>query len=308
MQKPKLSLEAQINHMENKGITFNLVSKDDAKTFISDNSYYFKIKAFAKNFPKNSYSKYVNLDFGLLQELSTLDLHLRKAILFISLNIEHAIKTKLNKHFCSNAAEDGYSIVQSFRATIKNKYTDIKSNKYTQSLINKYNPDYAIWNYLEIISLGTLCDFYHYYYNIYDKNEIKLDPFLYSVRIIRNISAHNNCLLNSIGKSFINFTVNKRLSSFISNSKYFSKNQIDKLKIPIIHDFAALLYTFNYFVSNDKMIKHTYDDLRTFISRLKRNIAYFDKHLNIKNNLLFLEKLVDFFESLAYNTITEQKS
>lgn len=161
---------------------------------------------------------------------------------------------------------------------------------------------------MEIVPFGTLCEFYQYYYNIYEKTELKLYPFLYSVRIIRNISAHNNCVLNGLVNPFATITVNKGLNSFISKSKVFSKNQLKKFKIPIIQDFAALLYTFNYSVSSTKMIKHTYDDLRIFVERLKCNIKYFDKHLNIKNNLLFFEKLIDFFEKLAYNTITEQKS
>ena len=39
--------------------------------------------------------KYINLDFAYLQELSTLDMHLRKTILSMALNIEHALKTQL---------------------------------------------------------------------------------------------------------------------------------------------------------------------------------------------------------------------
>ena len=78
-----------------------------------------------------------------------------------------------------------------------------------------------------------------------------------------------------------------------------SKNQLNKLKIPIFHDFSAMLYILNNYVKSEKMLAHTYQDLDIFIDRINRNIHYYDKHLNIKNNLLFFQKIVDFFKKNA---------
>lgn len=294
--KPKLSIDEQINHMKAKGILFDIMSEEAAKEFITDNTYYFKIKAYAKNYPKNNEDKYVNLEFAALHELSVLDMHLRRAILSLTLNIEHAVRTNLNRHFCTNAQEDGYSIVKSFRNSIA--YQDVQSNRYTKSLVERYNPDFAIWNYLEIISFGTLCDFYKHYYNIYDKREFKLHSLLFSCRIVRNIAAHNNCLLNNITNR-TTVTPSWQLTQFMGQSKQFSKKALAKLKIPVLNDFAVALYLFNHFVKSSAMRQHTYADLHSLTERISRNIAYFDKHPNIKNNLLFFEKIVDFFEKIA---------
>ncbi len=99
--KPKLSIDEQIKHMKSKGILFYIMSEYSAKEFITDNTNYFKIKAYAKNYPKNTDDKYVNLEFAALHELSVLDMHLRRIILSLTLNIEHAVRTNLNRHFCT---------------------------------------------------------------------------------------------------------------------------------------------------------------------------------------------------------------
>ncbi len=294
--KPKLTIDEQIEHMRNKGIRFEIISETDAKKFISENTYFFKIKSYAKNYPKNSVGKYINLDFAALQELSIIDMHLRRIILSITLNIEHAIKTHLNHHCCSNDAEDGYSIVASFRDTLH--YTDIRTNRYTKSMVTKYESNYALWNYLEVISFGTLCDFYGYYFHIYDIEKANfLNPFLYSIKMLRNIAAHNNCLLNNLIPNITN-TISPiyALTTYMGHNRNFSKKQLTKLKIPIFHDFAAMLFILNQNIKSDKMLSHTYEDLDMFLERINRNIHYFDKHLDIKNNLLFFEKIVDFFK------------
>ena len=67
-RKPKLSVPQQIRHMEEAGITFEHISKAEATRFLQYNTYYFKLKAYAKNFTKykngERAGKYFNLDLG----------------------------------------------------------------------------------------------------------------------------------------------------------------------------------------------------------------------------------------------------
>jgi hypothetical protein len=81
MRKQKLNLNQQIEHMKHKGIKFELIGIDEAKHFLGDNTYFFKIKAYAKNYNKNTDGHYVNLDFAYLKELSVLDMRLKQTIL-----------------------------------------------------------------------------------------------------------------------------------------------------------------------------------------------------------------------------------
>lgn len=63
------------------------------------NNYYFKLKSYGKNYDKYlttaKKGQYINLDFSYLQELSILDMYLRKSIISMALDIEHTLKTQL---------------------------------------------------------------------------------------------------------------------------------------------------------------------------------------------------------------------
>ena len=91
--RPKLTIEDQVAYMKNKGITFDHCSEKDAVRFLQESTYFFKVKAFDKNYiahPKTGH--YYNLDFSYLMELSTLDMRLRRLILHATLDIEHFLK------------------------------------------------------------------------------------------------------------------------------------------------------------------------------------------------------------------------
>lgn len=143
MPKVKLPIEKQIEKMKSSGINFNIINEEQAKDFISNNTYYFKIKAFQKNYNKNGKGEYINLEFAYLKDFSTVDMRFRKLILSMVLTIEHSMKVKLNADISNDSSEDGYSIVNEFlnskdcRYVVKALYTKIQSN-YAGDLIKKY--------------------------------------------------------------------------------------------------------------------------------------------------------------------------
>ena len=93
----------QVSYLKNlKGLSFDLTSEQDAAAFLEDMTFFFKIKAFAKNFEKRrddgpDQGKYINLDFGHLVELSRLDVHVRSTALSLSLDVEHYLKVRINR-------------------------------------------------------------------------------------------------------------------------------------------------------------------------------------------------------------------
>ena len=50
--KPKLSVAQQIEHMKSKGIGFTIIGEAEAAEYLSNNTYYLKLKAYAKNYDK----------------------------------------------------------------------------------------------------------------------------------------------------------------------------------------------------------------------------------------------------------------
>src|SRR5699024_2572171 len=113
-----ISWDQLIDHMKSKGITFNIISENDAKIFLQKNNYYMKLASYRENYPKyltgNKIGQYINLDFAYLRELSTIDIHLRYLIIQMCLDLEHALKVSLIAHIESNPKEDGYELVRKF--------------------------------------------------------------------------------------------------------------------------------------------------------------------------------------------------
>lgn len=304
--KFKLNIDQQISYMrDEQGIKFSIVNEEKAKEFLEFNNYFFKIKSYAKNYHKYTKEgpdkgKYVNLDFAYLQELSTLDMHFRKFIMKITLDIEHYLKTQLLRDFSNNDDEDGYNIVNAFLDRypyIKDRIMAKGNNSACADIISKYKDEFAIWNIIEVLSFGDFIILYRFYYERYG-NDQKIANGLMSVKFLRNAAAHNNCLLNSLVKPYnMAFTRNNNVNNYISKIKGVTADtRIKKMSNPVIHDFVVTLYIFNLVVSSSKIKKYTMRELKRLISlRCRKHRDYFEKNMDIISYYNFTKKVVDYF-------------
>ncbi len=299
--KPKLNYEQQIEHMESKGIKFSIMNKENALHFLENNNYYFKLKAYAKNYDKwfsgSDKDKYKDLEFAYLVELSTLDMQLRYLIIKMCLDIEHFLKIALLKDVNENADENGYDIVKKFFYYNPNVKEDlnIKKNKSScKDVIEKYIEDPAIWNIIEVLSFGQFMELYELYYRQYEKKNYR--AYLGCVKFIRNAAAHNNCLLNSIKKPYsVEFTVSKRISTEIGKINGIKTLTMRKmLSNPVIHDFTALICLYNKAITSDAVKQHRYAELNDLINvRFVRHKEYFENNPYIKEAYNFIKLVVD---------------
>lgn len=261
MQKLIKTSNELIEHMKNKGIKFNIISEIEAKKFLENNNYYFKLAAYRNNYFKKPNGEYIDLEFAYLRELSIIDMELRHLVLEMALDIEHSLKVILLNDIANNFKNNSYDIVSNFLIDNQKISDDIKrhsTSNYCGDLINKYSPDFPIWVLLEIISFGDLVKFYNFYSKNYKK--LKDRKLLYAVRQIRNAAAHNNCLIynlkstNSKAKLNINANVNKYVSSF---TKIKEDTRKKKLRIQFFEDFITLLYAYKIFVNSQNLIEKT---------------------------------------------------
>lgn len=307
MQKTKLSIDDQINYMKDtNGIKFNIVAEDIAKVFLVNNNYYFKLKSYAKNYDKyasgaNS-GKYINLEFAYLKELSTIDMHLRKFIIKMTLDIEHFLKTQLLRDFVENEQEDGYTIIKEFLQKypyIEDNINNKSNNSICCDLVLKYKDNFAIWNIIEVLSFGDFIKLYEIYYQKYNTAG-SINNYLWSVKFLRNAAAHNNCLINSLKKPYnAKIKLNKDINTFVSRIPGITAEvRKKKMANPIVHDFVVTLFAFNGIVNSQKMKKHTMEELKELMEgRFKRNKSYFEKNQLIVSYFNFIKVIVDYFYS-----------
>lgn len=297
--KPKLSVDSQIyDFMSKKKIKFTIMNKEEAKHFLTYNSYLFKIKAYAKNYSKNPDQTYINLEFAYLVDLSIIDMHLRKCIVKICLDIEHLLKTKLLRDF-NNDDCDGYSIVDDFLKTnprlktrLEQDIHNIKQKSYTakDNILEKYGINLSIWNFIEIIEFGNFINFCEYYYEKYPNTKFdEIKHMLWSAKCLRNSSAHNNCLINNLNV-FPHFYPNFKIKEYLNKNTNLSKRSINKkLKTPFIFDFIAILLLFDNLCSSKKMKFNTYKEIiKLFNKRIKKNISYYQTNTLLKSSYEFV--------------------
>ena len=313
-EKIKLSVDKQIEDMLAKDIKFELCSVDEAKRFLKYNTYYFKIKSYARNYNFDAIKKrYFNLDFAYLIELSKLDMYIRRIILELSLDVEHYLKVRLINDLTNNPKEDGYNIVNLFLDFHPNALMDIqqKVNKYSfcSDLAEKHlsNPDetkrFSVWNIVELLSFGNFIELYEMYYQTYES--FNYTPYLKSIKFIRNAAAHNNCILSSIKKpnSTKKFSKTKQLATIMSKIPEFREieNKDGMMKNPVIHDFVTLLFVYNDIMkaSATKKIRNRKMELiKAEIcdegGRFKRNKDYFEKNTYIVDTYNFICHIINY--------------
>ena len=301
--KKLLSIDELIEHMKNKGITFNEVSESDAKDFLQKNNYYMKLAAYRSNYEKCTEGKrvgqYKKLDFGYLKELSTLDMYLRYIIMDMCLDIEHAIKVKLISDVTNNPLEDGYDIVRKFIAKDDNlrilkNIRSHKSGEYCKDLIAKYYPYFPVWVFVELISFGDLLYFCSFYEDMYGV-QIMNNALMNTVRDVRNAAAHSNCLLNKMTERIDQTKqVNSDISNFIKGMKDISKtSRVNNLNYKFTNSFVTLLYVYDSLMP-DGSKKKRYKELQKFLNeRAIKNKNYFKSNTKIVGVYNFHKKVID---------------
>lgn len=293
-----------IKHLEEKNVQFNLISKEDAKILLEASNYFYKITAYRKNFEKNKYGKYINLDFKFLQDLAVIDMRLRYIVLQMSLDIEHTVKTRILSDITNDPNEDGYNIVRKFlkhdNSSIDKYMFPLKEDThYNNGLYKNYHKNTPIWVLFEVMSFGAFVKFVEFYFLHKRKPPAynELQQLLKFVKNIRNLAAHNSPILlditrknqikaNKIGRPITTFT--KRVNGLSEHSR---KVRLTNRKI---HDLTALLYVHYTYIESNGIKKARYSDLKELLTRATRFSTEYRNQDALIAVYKYFVKVVDF--------------
>lgn len=316
--KKKLTVEEQIIDLENKGIKFSseLCSKDDAKKYLGYNTYYFKLKAYENLYSNdNRDHKYQNLEFEYLRELSKLDMHLRKLIMAMCLDIEHIIKTRLIYDCSTNKKTDGYDFVTEFlngNYLCKKGVLDIaKGTSISAELAKNYRTSnesdlkpIPIWTIVELLPFGRFIELYEYYYQKYKDRNHEYTRYLGAIKFLRNAAAHSNCLIYNLKKRQ-KFSPTREVMQTLSRAKNIQDStRINQMQIPVIHDFVTLLFVYNDLLDNpynarmkNKRMLEVNQLFRASDGRIKVHAEYFSDNMTLMNSYKFIVEVLKYLEN-----------
>ena len=319
-EKPKLTVKEQIEHLQGKGVKFEIVSKEDAFKYLTQNSNYFKLTAYRKTFAKHpdgeNKDKYIDLDFAYLKDLAIIDMRLRYALLRLALDIEHYAKVRLIKKI-ENSDEDGYQIVKGFidslddrqRESFEKEIDRNRDNPYCGAIIQKYDGEFPIWAFVEVIPFGRFVTFYRYCADYFADKMLGNEYFLLlSVKGLRNAAAHSNCIINDLKPYTIHVRtcneVNQELVKIQGLTRGVRRKKMSNARIQQI---ITLLYTHRKIVTSEGVHYYQCQALHEVVDRMFYHIQYYAHNDTIRTTFDFVKLVIDNWFPYEYNIGTPKK-
>lgn len=292
-RKSKYSYRELINQLDNHGVTFDLISKGKAISFLEKNNYYYKVTAFRKNFKKNKDGKYQNLDFQHLIDLATIDMHVREILLDIAINVEHFIKVEISRLITNNHQEDGYTIVAEFERNYSNYYSStynrFKKSRYQKEMFKKRSSEIPIWVLLEHMDYGCLLKLVELYYKKYKSKSLqKVKSLGNNARHIRNACAHNSVLTVNVFKN------SEKLEKVSAEISTFAKQRgvLHYRKYRKVNDLLSLVALSNTYCSS-AVQKNQNLKIKSLIQRMQRYADDYNKIPELTKMFIIFKKIVD---------------
>jgi abortive infection bacteriophage resistance protein len=212
--KPMLTIEQQIAHLRQQGVTFNLCGEHEASEYLRNGNNYLRTRSYRVLYPCRPDGTYVGLDFGDLAALSSLDRRLRLAFLGACVDIEHFAKMRVLER-AEEEGEDGYAIVSDFTHSLNHSERgrvigsirvrggdDERHDAYSGDLIAHYLADMPLWVLLEVLEFGPFVNLYLFCAERWSDEDMRQQHYvLKSVKALRNACAHNAVTVNGLSAS-----------------------------------------------------------------------------------------------------------
>ena len=318
-ERPKLTVEQQVEHLKSKGVKFERCSEEDAITYLRENNNYFKLRSYRTGFDKiekgENAGRYIDLDFAMLRDMAIIDMEMRYNILHLALDIEHCEKVKLLR-YVSESEEDGYAIVSAYMEHLREQeelgvnkaYSSLMSeiernqkNSYCSGIVQKYQGNFPIWAFLEVITFGSFLYFLNFCMGYFEDDaftaSFRSDYYLLcSIKTIRNAAAHSNCILNQLQRNTAERSA--KYEVFQAIAPLASKTKRGRLmSSAAVQDFVTLLYTHTRIVASAGLREHRGKELKKLTDRMFYHADYYTNNPVISTSFEFFQKTVDkFFE------------
>lgn len=317
VNKPKKLVKQLVQEMKNeRGITFKYIDESVAIDYLSNTNNYLRTASYRKNYQKylngSKRGRYLELDFSYLIELSVLDMHYRFLIQKMCSDIEHSICVQLIHDIENDSTTDGYDLVSNFLTEYPNEIKKIQStiaSPHTGNLLRKYfeietldrngreyhkivgYDDCPVWVLMELLSFGSIINFYLDYYNSRGISHIPRE-ILNLVRSLRNAAAHNNCILSDLNAGTT--VAPQIIIEFVKCIDGITKsNRRKKLSSRTVLEFVALIYVYDEVVTG-KVRRHRLEELDLLVNgRMKEKSGFFKENDLITSTYRFIQHIVN---------------
>lgn len=307
--KPLLGLDEQIEHLKQKGVTFNLCSEDQARSYLADRTYFYKLTAYRTLFKRrvggDRDGQYVGLDFGHLLTLASLDRDMRYALLRLTLDVEHAARTKLMRRVTERDDEDGYRLSSDYIDSLNHKERnrrrgDIKAlerDAYCGELVRKYGTDPAkipVWVLMELYSFGSLRDLYLFCAERWsDKKMVSEHYMLRQAQSVRNACAHSSDLINGFSRVDATVETDSNVQHALAQAGFSRRVRKARMRSARVQQITTLLYLHVRMVPDGTGKRKASEEMRVLGDRLAEAASTIPLDNAVCSSLSFLSDVID---------------
>lgn len=304
--KPMLSVDAQIEHLEARGVRFELCGKAEAARYLAEKNNYYKVASYRKLFPVRRGGahdgEYANLDFAYLKDLSAIDQLLRYTLLTMTLDIEHFSKVKLLNMVGGREGEDGYSVVSDYLASptaarrrrIEGELDVMSRDPYCGDMVAKYRSDMPVWVFVESVSFGTFIGFYKFCADRWRDSVLKDEHYLLrQAKSVRNAAAHSSNIVNGFAGQDSRVGNYKPVSDALSAIGISKPLRRKKMRNAAIQQITTTLYAYTRMACGESSRRRASESLSALGRRMDKNACYYKSNNTISSSFDFLEKVFD---------------
>ena len=314
--RPMMKISEMVPYLKEKNIKFEKMTDTEAEDYLRYNNNYYNVTAYKYNFERyfidgKFVDKFIDLDFAYLKDLSIIDYRTRLILFKMIIDIEHYLKIRILNLIEDIYKEDGYRIVnmylekdfndEKFPKKVHNGILKKVGSEYYHKVFSKYDIDkdtklenIPVWEFLEIITLGDLVNFYEFFAKEYKlKNEIKNVFILREIVKLRNAVAHNSCVLCDLDKKDNNFTPDFKIVNYLNNCGIGKKTRDNKLGNSRIRQITYTLYMFNKIVTSTGVRLNVTTDINNlFYKRILLHKEYYNNNELLKSIYGYFDKII----------------
>ena len=306
---PLLSIDGQITQLKEKGVTFELCSEEEARAYLADRTYYFKLRSFRKLFDKRvggeRDGQYINLDFGHLRALASLDRDLRYALLPLTLDAEHAARTKLIRNITENPDEDGYAVCADYMASLnhderrrrKRDVGMLKKDIYCGDLLKKYGSDPAkmpSWVLLELFSFGSFVDLYLFCAKRWGDKGMENEHYLLrQAKSVRNACAHSSGMLNGFRQFDDTIETDDNVEKALANTGLSHRVRTSRMDCPRIKQITTLMYAHSTTITEGRSRERAVESMQRLKARMAEVMELMPTNDAVTSSLNFFTAVID---------------
>ena len=314
--RPMMKISEMVPYLKTKNIKFKLISEDKAEKYLHDNNNYYNVTQYKNNFEKYMIdgvfvNKYIDLDFAYLKDLAIIDHRVRLLFFKMIIDIEHYLKIRILNLIENIEDEDGYRIVnlylekdlndEKFPKKVHNSIFKKVGSEYYQKIFSKYDMDkdkklenIPVWEFLEIITLGELVNFYEFFSKEYQlKKEIKNIFILREIVKLRNAVAHNSCVLCDLDKKDNEYAPDFKIVNYLNSCGIGKETRDNKLSNSRIKQMTYTLYMFNEIVTSEGVKRNVITDINElFYERIILHKKYYNNNELLKSIYTYFDKII----------------